>query len=97
MTQTILVIEDEAQTRDIFLRCLKFEKFKGIGAENGSTGVRLATQHRPDLVVCDIMMPDMDGYEVLSSLRQNEVTASIPFIFLTAKVTMSDLRQGMTL
>ncbi|MEM8615075.1 MAG: helix-turn-helix domain-containing protein, partial [Cyanobacteria bacterium P01_H01_bin.105] len=47
--------------------------------------------------VCDIMMPDMDGYEVLSSLRQNEVTASIPFIFLTAKVTMSDLRQGMTL
>ena len=54
-------------------------------------------QHRPDLVVCDIMMPDMDGYEVLSSLRQNEVTASIPFIFLTAKVTMSDLRQGMTL
>ena len=97
MTQTILVIEDEAQTREIFLRCLNFERFQGIGAENGSTGVRLAMQHRPDLVVCDIMMPDMDGYEVLSSLRQNDLTASIPFIFLTAKVTMSDLRQGMTL
>ena len=95
--KTILVIEDEAQTREIFLRCLKFEKFEGVGAENGSTGVRLATKHRPDLVVCDIMMPDMDGYEVLSSLRKNETTASIPFIFLTAKVTMSDLRQGMTL
>lgn len=97
MVQTILVIEDEAQTREIFLRCLKFEKFKGIGAENGSTGVRLATKHRPDLVVCDIMMPDMDGYEVLSSLRRNDATASIPFIFLTAKVAMTDLRQGMTL
>ena len=65
--QTILVIEDEVQTREIFLRCLKFEKFNGIGAENGSTGVRLATTHQPDLVVCDIMMPDMNGYEVLSS------------------------------
>ena len=95
--QTILVIEDEAQTREIFLRCLKFEKFNGIGAENGSTGVRLATKHQPDLVVCDIMMPDMDGYEVLSSLRQNDATASIPFIFLTAKVAMTDLRQGMTM
>ena len=94
--KTILVIEDEAQTREIFLRCLKFEKFNGIGAENGSTGVRLATKHRPDLVVCDIMMPDMNGYEVLTLLRQNDATASIPFIFLTAKVTMSDLRQGMT-
>lgn len=97
MVKTILVIEDEAQTREIFLRCLKFEKFKGIGAENGSTGVRLATQHQPDLVVCDIMMPDMNGYDVLTLLRKNDVTASIPFIFLTAKVTMSDLRQGMTL
>ena len=97
MVKTILVIEDEAQTREIFLRCLKFEKFKGISAENGSTRISLATQHQPDLVVCDIMMPDMNGYEVLTSLRENDVTASIPFIFLTAKVTMSDLRQGMTL
>ena len=97
MVKTILVIEDEAQTREIFLRCLKFEKFEGIGAENGSTGVRLAERHRPDLVVCDIMMPDMDGYEVLSFLRKNDATASIPFIFLTAKVAMTDLRQGMTL
>ncbi len=97
MAKTILVIEDEAQTREIFLRCLKFERFEGIGAENGSTGVRLAKKHCPDLVVCDIMMPDMDGYEVLACLRENDVTASIPFIFLTAKVEMTDLRQGMTL
>ncbi|NEQ53001.1 MAG: response regulator transcription factor [Leptolyngbya sp. SIO3F4] len=97
MVKTILVIEDEAQTREIFLRCLQFENFKGIGAENGSTGVRLATEHQPDLIVCDIMMPDMDGYGVLSTLRENDATASIPFIFLTAKVAMTDLRQGMTL
>lgn len=97
MVKTILVIEDEAQTREIFLRCLQFEHFKGIGAENGSTGIRLAKRHRPDVVVCDIMMPDMDGYDVLKSLRENNATAAIPFIFLTAKVTMTDLRQGMTL
>lgn len=97
MVKKILVIEDEAETRDIFLRCLTFEKFSAIGAENGATGVKLATQHRPDLVVCDIMMPDMDGYSVLTALRQQEATMSTPFIFLTAKVTMADLRQGMAL
>ncbi|MEL6327060.1 MAG: response regulator [Cyanobacteria bacterium J06626_23] len=97
MSRKILVIEDEAQTRNIFLRCLAFEKFTGIAAENGSEGIQMANQHRPDLVVCDIMMPDIDGYEVLATLRRQQVTASIPFIFLTAKVTMADLRQGMTL
>lgn len=97
MVKKILVIEDEVQTREIFLNCLSFENFKGIGAEDGSTGIKLALQHHPDLVVCDIMMPDMDGYEVLANLRQQENTAAIPFIFLTAKVTMEDLRWGMTL
>ncbi len=97
MNQKILVIEDEAQTRNLFLRCLAFEEFTGIGAENGSEGIRLAAQCQPDLIVCDIMMPDVDGYEVLSTLRRQKQTAAIPFIFLTAKVTMSELRQGMTL
>ena len=96
MVKKVLVIEDEAQTRELFLRCLNFESFVGVGACNGSTGVKLAARHQPDLVVCDIMMPDMDGYEVLSVLRHREATAAIPFIFLTAKATMSDLRQGMT-
>jgi YesN/AraC family two-component response regulator len=93
----ILVIEDEAQTRDIFLRCLDFEGFWALGAENGSIGITLAQMHHPDLIICDIMMPDVDGYGVLSTLRQEPSTAAIPFIFLTAKVTMSDLRQGMEL
>lgn len=94
---TVLVIEDEVQTRNIFLKCLEFEGFRAFGASNGATGIALAQSHHPDLIVCDIMMPDMDGYSVLSALRQLPMTAAIPLIFLTAKVTMTDLRRGMEL
>lgn len=95
--KTILIIEDEAQTRHLFLKCLEFEGFRAVGASDGTTGVAMAQQHTPDLVVCDIMMPDMDGYSVLSALRKTRRTALIPLIFLTAKVTMADLRRGMEL
>jgi YesN/AraC family two-component response regulator len=91
----ILVIEDETQTRSIFMRCLTFEGFCAIEAESGASGVKLAQMHSPDLIICDIMMPDLDGYSVLSAIRRHSCTAVIPFIFLTAKVTMADLRQGM--
>jgi len=97
MVKKILVIEDETQTREIFARCLDFEGFCVFTAESGTAGVKLAKQHLPDLIVCDIMMPDMDGYQVLSTLRQDPSTAAIQFLFLTAKVTMADLRQGMQL
>ncbi|MEB3294159.1 MAG: response regulator [Synechococcales bacterium] len=93
----ILVIEDEAQTRSIFMRCLTFEGFCAIEAESGAIGVKLAQMHSPDLIICDIMMPDLDGYSVLSAIRRHSATIAIPFIFLTAKVTMADLRQGMDL
>jgi YesN/AraC family two-component response regulator len=95
--KTVLVIEDEQQTRNVFLKCLEFEGFRACGASNGSEGIQLAKSCRPDLVVCDIMMPDMDGYSVLSTLRRSQATAAIPLIFLTAKVTMADLRRGMEL
>lgn len=95
--QKILVIEDEAQTREIFSRCLNFEGFFVLTAASGQAGLQLARSHLPDLIVCDIMMPDMDGYQVLSTLRQNPATAAIQFLFLTAKVTMADLRRGMEL
>ncbi len=95
--KTVLVIEDEAQTRSIFLKCLKLEGFQALGASNGGEGVAIAQSQRPDLVVCDIMMPDIDGYSVLSALRRSPTTAAIPLIFLTAKVTMADLRRGMEL
>ena len=91
----VLVIEDESQTRHIFMTCLAFEGFYPIAAESGTIGVKLAQMHRPDLIICDIMMPDVDGYEVLSAVRRHPSTAGIPFIFLTAKVAMPDLRQGM--
>ena len=76
--KTILVIEDETQTRNIFLRCLEFEGFHAVGASDGASGVAMAQKHQPDLVVCDIMMPDMDGYSVLSAVRRTQPTAAIP-------------------
>ncbi|MCC5668504.1 response regulator [Nostoc sp. CHAB 5784] len=93
----VLVIEDETQTRDIFLDSLEAEGFEAIGAKNGLVGVQKILENFPDLVLCDIMMPELDGYGVLSTLRQNPATAMIPFIFLTAKATKAELRQGMNL
>ena len=92
-----LVIEDCAATRNLFLECLKAEGFYTIGAENGLVGVQRAIDELPDLVICDIMMPDLDGYGVLTTLRTDPVTATIPFIFVTAKTTRADLRLGMEL
>lgn len=94
---TILIIEDEVQTKKVLLDSLRFEGFKAIAADNGKVGLDLATRHHPHLIVCDIMMPEMDGYEVLSALREQKSTTAIPIIFLTAKVTMEDLRLGMDL
>ena len=93
----ILVIEDEPALRDSILDALEGLFFEGIGAENGIEGVKLAQQHLPDLIVCDIMMPEMDGYGVINALRQMPETTHIPFIFLSAKVDKSDIRQGMNL
>nr|WP_242040516.1 response regulator [Coleofasciculus sp. FACHB-1120] len=92
-----MVIEDEPAVRSNLLKLLKAEGFDAIGAENGLVGVQLAREHEPDLIICDIMMPDFDGYSVLTQLRQDQMTAIIPFIFLTAKTEREDLRQGMQL
>ena len=93
----ILVIEDRDRTRNLFLECLETEGFYPIGAENGSRGVQLAQEHLPDVVICDLVMPQLDGYGVLTALRQNTDTAIIPFIFLTARGTRADIRKGMEL
>ena len=93
----ILVIEDEARTRSMFQECLETEGFQTLGAENGLIGVQQAQQYLPDLVICDIVMPQLDGYGVLTELRQFPATATIPFIFLTAKTAKSEHRQGMAL
>ncbi|MBH8576621.1 response regulator transcription factor [Nostocaceae cyanobacterium CENA369] len=94
---TILVIEDDAFTRDVFLKGLEAEGFNTISAENGLAGIEEARKHLPNLVICDIAMPDMDGYGVLNALRQNPFTAVIPFIFLTGSNTQASVRKGMEL
>ena len=96
-SKTILVIEDDAVTRNLFLDILEAEGFDTIGAENGLVGIEQAQKHLPDLVICDITMPDMDGYGVLNILRQDPLTAIIPFIFLTGSGTKACVRKGMEL
>jgi two-component system, sensor histidine kinase and response regulator len=94
---TILVIEDEQAIREALCDLLEVEGFSVLDAELGKKGVHLAETQLPDLILCDIHMPDIDGYNVLSQLRQNPHARSIPFIFLTARDTRADLRRGMNL
>lgn len=93
----ILVIEDAHLLRNDILETLTLEGFEVIGAENGRTGLQLAREHRPDLIVCDIMMPELDGYGVLEALRKDPTLAMTPFIFMTAKTDKTDIRLGMGL
>ena len=93
----ILVIEDEAVVRENLIELLSAEDFETIGAPNGRKGVDLALSEVPDLILCDMMMPELDGYGVLERLRSEPITATTPFIFLTAKASKSDFRQGMNL
>ncbi|WP_413198703.1 response regulator transcription factor [Nostoc piscinale] len=97
MTKKILVIEDEVQICSNIQQILGLSDFQTISANNGIDGLRLAKSDKPDLICCDIMMPDLDGYGVLKALREDPETDSIPVILLTAKVERSDLRYGMEL
>jgi YesN/AraC family two-component response regulator len=96
-SKKILIVEDDTITRTIFLDGLQAEGFDTIDAENGNVGIQKAQEHLPDLVICDIKMPDMDGFGVLTALRQDPVTAIIPFIFLTGSDSKASLRKGMEL
>lgn len=93
----LLVIDDDTAIRDNLQELLEAEGYEVVSAENGRRGVDLARQLLPDLIICDIMMPELDGYGVLVEVRDDPVTATIPFIFLTAKIENADLRQGMNL
>jgi len=95
--EKILVIEDEAETRDNLVLMLEMEGFKPLSAPNGHAGVEIAKRESPDVILCDVSMPKLDGYGVLEALRADEKTVSIPFIFLTAKGNKKDLRAGMNL
>lgn len=95
VSKKILVIEDDARTRNMYLDGLENEGFEMISASNGNAGVQQAVSSLPDLVICDILMPDIDGFTVLNRLRQNPNTAIIPFIFLTGRGSQEDFRKGM--
>jgi CRP-like cAMP-binding protein/FixJ family two-component response regulator len=93
--KSILVIDDNTDIRENTAEILDLAGYKTLTAENGKKGVDLALKERPDLIVCDIMMPELDGYGVLHLIRKNPEMESVPFIFLTAKTERTDLRKGM--
>jgi DNA-binding NarL/FixJ family response regulator len=93
----ILVIEDEPEMCRNLTTVLRLEQFRPLPAENGRIGIELAKKEKPDLILCDVMMPELDGYGVIAALRADQETAAIPFIFLTAKGEKPDIRAGMNL
>lgn len=95
--KTILLIEDNADIRENTAEILELANFKVLTAENGKNGVAIAIDEKPDLIICDIMMPILDGYGVIHMLQKNEQTKEIPFIFLTAKAERTEIRKGMEL
>lgn len=95
MSKAILVIDDNPDIRDNTAEILELAGYKTFTAENGKRGVDIAVREKPAVIVCDIMMPELDGYGVLHLLRKNIETQNIPFIFLTAKTERSDFRKGM--
>jgi len=94
---TILVIEDELPIRELIAEMLMLEDFEVLQAGNGREGIEIAQSQLPNLIICDVMMPVLDGYGVLTALQQDTSTASIPFVFLTARGTKQDIRYGMNL
>ena len=97
MMKKILLIEDNDDVRNNTAEILELSNYEVIVAENGKVGVEKAIEHSPDLIICDIMMPVLDGYGVLHAIHRNESIKNTPFIFLTAKSERTDFRKGMEL
>ncbi len=95
--KTILLVEDDLALRENTAELLELSDYNVITAPNGQVGIDMAMQHKPDIIVCDIMMPLVDGYGVLEALSANQETMHIPFIFLSAKTERSEVRKGMDL
>jgi CRP-like cAMP-binding protein len=95
MSKKVLIIEDNNDIRENVVEILEMAGYQVFEASNGKVGVDLAVKNLPDIILCDIMMPELDGYGVLYLLNKNPETATIPFIFLTAKAERLDLRKGM--
>jgi len=97
MKRKIVLIEDNLDVRENTAEILTLAQYQVFTAKNGKEGVELVLKENPDLIICDIMMPVLDGYGVLHMLSKNDQTSSIPFIFLTAKAERNDFRKGMEL
>jgi PAS domain S-box-containing protein len=95
--KTILIIEDDKTLRENIAELLKEESYNVLFAEDGLIGVQLTISHLPDLILCDIMMPNMNGYDFYKTIQQIKATSTIPLIFLTAKTETKDVRTGMQL
>ncbi len=95
MSKKVLIIEDNNDIRENIVEILELAGYTVYAADNGKTGVDTAFKNVPDIILCDIMMPELDGYGVLYMLNKNVETSTIPFIFLTAKAERVDLRKGM--
>src|SRR6187402_504415 len=95
MKKKILIIEDQAPMRRNIGLMLQMEGYEVVSAENGRIGLELARKEKPDLILCDVMMPEVDGYGVVQALREDAAFATTPFIFLTAKSDRADIRAGM--
>jgi two-component system, sensor histidine kinase and response regulator len=93
--KNILVIDDKEEIRNLIKAVLGNFGFKVLEAGNGQIGVQMLRDQKPDLVLCDINMPGMDGYETLDAVRESSVTASIPFILMTGQVSRDGFRRGM--
>lgn len=93
----VLLIEDDVSLRENTAELLELSGYKVAMAANGKIGAELAKTNLPDIIVCDIMMPEMDGYSVLQELSANTITKHIPFVFLSAKTERSEIRKGMDL
>jgi CheY-like chemotaxis protein len=93
--KSVLVIEDEAPLRANLARLLSAEGYRVVAAPNGDEGIRRAREERPDLVICDVLMPRTDGFGVLAALRSQPETAETPFIFLSASADKEDLARGL--
>lgn len=93
----LLLIEDDVTVRENTAELLELSNYDVITASNGKLGIETAKKEVPDIIICDIMMPEIDGYEVLEALSKNPSTLNIPFIFLSAKTEHKDIRKGMDL
>ena len=93
--KTILVIEDNKEIRENTVELLELKGYNVRSAANGKAGLDMALETKPDMILCDIMMPNMNGYEVFAALKANSETAKIPFIFVTASVERSEVEAGL--